>query len=290
MSTNSFVTNKLSVELSIVIVGMNHLSKLKNLFNSLLGEGKTTRSHEIILVDNCSTDGSVEYVAANYPGVIIYQNDTVRGFAANNNQGVSVSSGQYLFICNPDMVILPGAIDEMIKFHESNPGVGIVCPKLLNSDLTYQYSVRRFHNLKVLALRTLSWANDEWTNKYIRKYLMLEFDKSKTQLIDWALGAAMVLRRSVYQQLGGFDEKFFLYVEDVDLCLRCWTAGFTVVYCSQAVCIHDHQRASTKGINVLLWHHAKSMAYFFYKHKLLWRPARGFEELRQPEDNVFHRG
>jgi GT2 family glycosyltransferase len=290
MLANSFTTNKPGMELSIIIVNMNHLSKLKNLFTSLFGEGKTARTHEIIVVDNCSTDGSVEYIAANYPSVIVHRNDTIRGFAANNNQGVRLSSGQYIFICNPDVIVLPGAINNMLEFYERNPGVGIVCPQLLNSDRTYQPSVRRFHNAKLLALRALSWANDASTNKDIRKYLMLDFDKSKTQFIDWALGAAMVLHRRVYQELGGFDEKFFLYVEDVDLCLRCWAAGHAVVYCPQAVCIHDHQRASAKGINKLLWFHVKSMAYFFYKHQLLWRPAKGFEQLRQPEANVFSMG
>jgi N-acetylglucosaminyl-diphospho-decaprenol L-rhamnosyltransferase len=287
MSANSFATNKPGLDLSIIIVNMNHLSKLKNLFKSLFGDGKTTHSHEIIVVDNCSTDGSVEYIAANYPSVIIHQNDTIKGFAANNNQGVSISSGQYIFICNPDIIVMPGAIDKMLAFYERTPDVGIVCPQLLNSDLTYQASVRRFHNPKVLALRALSWANDASANKDIQKYLMLDFDKSKTQFIDWALGAAMVLHRRVYQELSGFDGKFFLYVEDVDLCLRCWAAGHAVVYYPQAVCVHDHQRGSAKGINKLLWFHTKSMAYFFYKHKLLWRRAKGFEQFREPAANAF---
>ncbi|NVO86110.1 glycosyltransferase family 2 protein [Hymenobacter terrestris] len=279
MLGNSSTTNKAGPELSIIIVNMNHLNKLKNLFNSLFGKEKTARTHEIIVVDNCSTDGSVAYIAANYPSVIIHQNDKVRGFAANNNQGVNISSGQYIFICNPDVIVLPGAIDEMLGFYERNPGVGIVCPQLLNSDLTFQPSVRRFYSLKVVALRVLTWGNDASTNKDIRKYLMLDFDKSKIQFIDWALGAAMVLKRSVYQKLGGFDEKFFLYIEDADLCLRCWAAGHAVVYCPQAVCIHDHQRASMKGVNKLLWFHVKSITYFFYKHQLLWRQAQGFEQL-----------
>jgi N-acetylglucosaminyl-diphospho-decaprenol L-rhamnosyltransferase len=288
MLAKSYTTRKSGMKLSIIIVNMNHLSKLKNLFNSLFSEGKTTLSHEIIVVDNCSTDGSIEYITANYPSVIIHQNNTIRGFAANNNQGVSISSGEYIFICNPDIIVLPGAIDTMVWLLEKNLGVGIVCPQLLNSDLTYQASVRRFHNTKVLALRALSWANDASTNKDIQKYLMLDFDKSKTQFIDWALGAAIVLHRNVYQELGGFDEKFFLYVEDVDLCLRCWAAGHAVVYCPQAICIHDHQRGSAKGINKLLWFHVKSMAYFFYKHQLLLRTAKGFEQLRRPADNVFN--
>lgn len=270
------------MHLSVIIVNMNHLSKLKNLLTSLYGTGKPSCSFEVIVVDNCSTDGSVEYIETTYPAVILHRNERIKGFAVNNNQGMRLASGQYIFICNPDVVVLPGAVDHLLRYYEQHPNVGIVCPQLLNTDLSYQASVRRFHNLRVLALRALSRSTDTSQNPTLRKYLMLDFDRTQTQPIDWALGAAMLLHRRVYEQLQGFDEKFFLYVEDVDLCLRCWKAGYAVMYLPDAVCIHDHQKASSRGFNRMVWYHLKSMIYFFYKHQLLWRPARGFEQYYTP--------
>jgi len=271
------------MKLSIVIVNMNHLNKLKNLFISLYGAGQPSCSHEIILIDNCSTDGSVEYIEALYPEAIIQRNTHIQGFATNNNQGVRLASGEYIFICNPDVIVLPGAVDSLLSYYEQRSEVGILCPQLLNSDMTHQASVRRFHNLQVLVSRAFSRTKDTSENPIVRRYLMLDFDRNQIQPIDWALGAAMLLHRTVYETLKGFDEKFFLYVEDVDLCLRCWQAGYEVVYYPDAICIHDHQKGSARGINRMVWYHLKSMVYFFYKHQLLWRPAERFEKYQQPE-------
>lgn len=257
--------------LSVVIVSMNHLVKLKALLHSLYGKGKTRYSHEIILVDNCSTDGTIMYVKLHYPDVIIHQNEKIRGFAANNNHGFQLSKGEYVFICNPDIVVMPGSIDTLVNFYQENPSIGIVCPQLLNSDYTYQASVRRFHNFKILFLRTLFLGKDLVNHKVIQNYLMINFDRSKIQKVDWALGAAMLLSRNVYKHLAGFDENFFLYVEDVDLCLRSWLSGYQVIYNPQSVMVHDHSRESFKGLNKKMLYHVRSMAYFFIKHNLLFK-------------------
>ena len=269
---------------------MNHLNKLNNLFKSLYGEGKTSFSHEIILIDNCSVDGSVKYISEKYPDVIIHENKNIKGFAANNNKGFDLSRGEYIFLCNPDVIVLPGSIDALVNFHSRNPSIGVACPQLLNNDRTYQLSIRRFHNMKTLLLRAMSRGSDTYDNPTVQKYLMKDFNRSKTQCIDWALGAAMLLQRNVYQQLNGFDENFFLYVEDVDLCLRSWKAGYAVVYFPKAVFIHDHERASFKGINKLMWLHIKSMLYFFYKHKLFWRGVIQLEDrvVKLTESNILN--
>jgi N-acetylglucosaminyl-diphospho-decaprenol L-rhamnosyltransferase len=260
--------NEYKVKLSIVIVTMNHLNKLKNLLISLEGDGRPKITHEIILVDNCSTDGTVDYIRSNYPNIFIHKNDNIQGFATNNNKGVSLSKGELVFICNPDIVVLSGSIDTLVEYLESNPSVGIVCPQLLNSDKTYQASVRRFMNIKIIALRILLKGNDATRNKTVKRYLLDDFDKTKTQAVDWALGAALIIKQDFYLKLNGFDEKFFLYVEDVDLCLRAWKLGRSVIYVPEAKMIHDHQRASFNGINKKSILHLRSMSYFLYKHKL----------------------
>ena len=255
-----------NIEISIVIVSMNHLGKLQNLLRSLYGEGKTEFSFEIILIDNCSKDNTIRFVRSNYPKVRIHRNKDIKGFGANNNYGFYLAKGEYIFICNPDIIVLPNAINNLFRFYKTYPHIGILCPQLLNTDKSYQASVRKFHTFKILVTRLLTKAKDTSTNKIIRNYLMIDLDRDKIQPIDWALGAAMFMHRNVYKKLCGFDERFFLYVEDVDLCLRAWLSGLPVIYNPQSVMIHDHQRRSSRIINKYFFYHCRSMMYFLYKH------------------------
>jgi N-acetylglucosaminyl-diphospho-decaprenol L-rhamnosyltransferase len=261
------------IKLSIIVVTMNHLGKLKNLLRSLYSDGGTGISYEIILVDNCSSDGTVEFVKENYPDVIVTVNEKIHGFAANNNKGYNLSKGEYVFICNPDIILLPAAIDTLVNYAELNPSAGIICPKLLNSDHTFQHSVRSFMNIKIIFMRVLHKGNDHARSNTIDKYLLKNFDRNSIQPVDWAIGAAYVMKRSLYTLLAGFDENFFLYVEDVDLCLRCWKEGYSVIYDPEAVMIHDHQRASFSGLNKKTWYHLKSMRYFLFKHKFFFKSS-----------------
>ncbi len=257
------------IDVSIVIVSMNHLSKLKNLLESIDNMGETTFTYEVVIVDNCSKDGTVAYVTENYPNVKLNVNSKINGFAYNTNYGVSMSGGEYVFICNPDVILLKGSLENLLAYAVQNPKSGIVSPQLLNSDYTYQPSIRKFHTLKLLFWRLVSGANDQSKKKIINDYLLIDFDKTIVQHIDWALGAAMLINKDLYiNKLSGFDEKFFLYVEDQDICLRAWKLGYQVTYNPTSVMIHDHQRSSMKKFNKLTWFHFKSLVYFIFKHNL----------------------
>lgn len=262
-----------SVDVSIVIVTMNHLNKLKNLLLSIDKFTNIDFSYEIVLIDNCSKDGTVEFLKNNYPNVNLNVNSTIQGFAFNNNKGAELTNGKYIFICNPDIIILENALDKLLKFAKKNIEAGIICPQLLNSDLTYQPSIRSFHSLKIIFSRLISKGNDHTANKVVNAYLMKDFDKDITQKVDWALGAAMLLKKEVYKQLKGFDENFFLYLEDEDLCLRSWKTNLEVLYYPDAKMIHDHQRGSSE-INILTWYHFKSFIYFIYKHNLFFKTVK----------------
>lgn len=259
----------IKLDVSIVIVTMNHLAKLKNLLKSIDKISTTNFTFEIVLIDNCSNDGTIQYINNEYPTIVKHFNSQIHGFAYNNNLGASLAKGNYIFICNPDIILLDNSLEKILNFAKKNPGSGIVCPQLLNSDLTYQPSIRKFHSAKILLSRLMSGAKDNSTNKTVNDYLLKDFDKNEIQPVDWALGAAMILKKDIYDELGGFDENFFLYVEDEDLCLRAWKANYQVTYYPNAVMIHDHQRSSTKKINKLTWFHFKSLIYFIRKHRLL---------------------
>lgn len=252
-------------KVSVITVGMNHLSYLKALLPSLFGENKPKVPFEMIYVDNCSHDGSVDFIRENYPLVKIIINKEPLGFGENNNKGVLASTGKYIAIINPDIVLQSGSIDALYDYAEKNPDAGMVVPQLLNPDGSIQYSVRGFISVGALMARVRTGGRDDATDKKVEEYLCRNIDFSKTQPIDWAIGAAMFLSRDTYAELGGFDMDYFLYMEDEDICLRVWKMNRPVIYLPESRMIHNHLRASSKiGKKMLM--HINSMKKFFIKH------------------------
>ncbi|QES89308.1 glycosyltransferase family 2 protein [Rhizosphaericola mali] len=255
------------VDVSIITVGMNHLKYLKSLFHSLFFENRPLLRFEVIYIDNCSMDGSVDYISSNYPEVKIFPNEQSYGFGKNNNIGVEKANGKYIAIINPDIVLLQGSIDRLFNYSETFSEATLIVPQLLNPDLTFQNSVRRFMTLKTFLYRLVTRANDEVSNALNNYYLCKDIDFSKIQYIDWALGAAFFLPRSLYNKLNGFDTDYIMYVEDTDFCLRAWKNGHKVIYNPSSKMIHNHLRGSSKiGKKTLL--HLKSYMLFFEKHGL----------------------
>ncbi len=251
--------------LSIITIGMNHLSYLKSLYQSLFIENKPVIEFEAIYVDNCSNDGSVDFLRNQFPNVRIIINSSPLGFGENNNKGVMASTGQYVAIINPDIILQKGSIDVLYNYLESHPEVGIVAPQLLNPDMTIQFSVRGYLSPKLTLYRFLTRGKDESDNKEIHNYLCKDLDFEQSQPIDWAIGAALMLSRDTYAQLGGFDQDYYLYIEDQDLCLRSWKMGRPVWYVPESKMIHNHLRSSTK-IGKKTWMHFKSICIFLKKH------------------------
>lgn len=250
---------------------MNHLKFIKNYLHSLYEVCKPLISFELIYVDNCSNDGSIEYVHQNYPQVKIIENKKIKGFATNNNIGVKNSKGKYILFLNPDIILLPDAVDKLYFYLKENKSIGILVPKLLNVDLSIQFSFRKFMNLKIIFYRFFHNNKCNLKSKITQDYLLTNFDRNKTQPIDWAIGAAMFLTKEWFNQLNGFDEGYFLYVEDVDICLRNWKLGLPVVYYPESVFIHAHQKSSRFGWKKFKLMHIKSMLRLFFKHNLFFK-------------------
>ncbi len=261
---------------SIITVTMNHLPLLKRYLESVSRYVDDSHDVEMLIVDNCSTDGTVEFVRQHYPWVRLFVNNRVRGFAANNNFAIRHSRGEYLVLLNPDIELLPKALDNLLGFMESHPDVGLAGPKLLNQDLTVQYSSRRFINAYTLLLRLLNWGADTPRQERLIEYLMKRMDRRYPQPVDWLIGAAMIVRRQAAEEVGLMDEKYFLYIEDQDWCYRMWKAGWKVYYLPNAQMIHVHQRASVRRVMLrLTYHHARSLFYFLLKHRIIRIPPPG---------------
>lgn len=253
------------IDVSIITVGMNHSSFIKKLYNTLYSLHRPNISFEAIYIDNCSKDDSVEFIRNSYPEVKIIENDKIHGFSYNNNIGARIAVGKYLAIINPDIQLLENCLDILFAFYEENKQTGIVVPMLLNPDLTLQYSVRNFINIPFLFSRILTKGNDNSEKKKIKSYLCKDLDSKQTQFINWSIGAALFLSREFFNEIKGFDEDYFLYMEDEDLCLRSWKAKRPVVYHPKSKMIHNHLRSSKK-IGKRTFMHFKSLLIFFLKH------------------------
>lgn len=232
---------------SVLIVSWNVRDYVRRCLASLAA-GAGELSYEVILVDNASHDDTVAAVRTQFPAVQVIANRTNRGFTAANNQALAVARGEFLFLLNPDTEVQPGAIAELHRFLVAHPDVGIVGPRLLYPDGSLQSSRRRFPTLVTLFTES-TVIQEYWPGLAVfRRYTLADRPADEPQLVDWVVGAAMLVRRQVYEQIGGLDEGFFMYAEEIDWCWRAQAAGWKVAYDPAAVVIHHEARSSEQVV------------------------------------------
>jgi GT2 family glycosyltransferase len=202
---------------------------------------------EIIVVDNASTDGSVDMVRAEFPAVTLIANPTNAGFPAANNLGIEAAQGRHVLLLNPDTEVLGHALATMAGYADIHPDVGIVGPQLLHPDKSVQSSRRRFPTLATLCLES-TWLERWAPRRLLRHYYFLDQPDQMTLDVDWVTGAAMLARLETIQQVGGIDEGFFMYSEELDWCRRVKAAGWRVVYHPAAQIIHYMGKSSEQAV------------------------------------------
>jgi GT2 family glycosyltransferase len=256
------------IQLSVIIVNYNSAKLLESCLSSLLAN-KPLCDMEITVVDNHSTDGSVQMLAK-FPEIRLTVEKENRGFACAANHGYALSRGAYCLILNPDVIILPGSIQALWEYMESFEDVGIAFPKLLNPDGSLQYSSRTFHTMWTILMRRTPLGKMFPESKIVREHLMMDWDHNSIREVDWALGASMMVRKKAISGNQLFDERFFLYFEEVDLCYQMKKTPWKVVYNPEATMIHCHLRESAgKGFNRQKREVIRSWIKFKLKHSLL---------------------
>src|SRR5208282_503066 len=225
------------MKLSIVIICWNDLKVIANCLKSIFDETNHF-DFEVIVSDNGSTDGSVEFIRERFPEVQIVENNANLGFAKGNNAGIRVAQGEYILILNPDTVILNRALEKLVAFADRHPEAGAFGCRVLNSDGSYQGPARPFPTIwadwvAALCLRRLEYLSPVFVSD---TYTTWKGDTE--QVIDWQSGCCVMFRSSLLKQVGGFDEQFFYHFEEVDLCRRIWNAGCQIVYTPEAVVTH----------------------------------------------------
>jgi N-acetylglucosaminyl-diphospho-decaprenol L-rhamnosyltransferase len=251
------------VDLTIIIVSWNVCDLLRRCLQSITPDGSRW---EIVVVDNGSTDGSTEMVRAEFPHVHLVTNSENRGFTAANNQGLALGQGRYLLLLNPDTEVVGDALAVMAHYMDEHPEAGVVGPQLRYPDGSLQSSRRRFPTFATALVE--STVVQEWwrDNRILRRYYLADSADNAVQQVDWIVGACLLVRRQVYEQIGGLDEGFFMYSEELDWCRRIKGAGWEIVYLPAAVVIHHEGKSSEQVVPARHIYFQSSKVHYFRKH------------------------
>ena len=254
------------VDISVIVVSYNTRDLLEECLTSLFSNPPAC-VFEVLVVDNNSRDGSRALLARRFSDCTVIGNRRNLGFARAANQAYSVSRGDYCLVMNPDLRVLPGSIQTLWEFMQSHPDVGVAFPKLYNPDGSLQHSCRTFHTIGSIFLRRTPLGKLFPNSRILRDHLMTDWDHNTEREVDWALGGCMMVRRKAVSDPQLFDERFFLYFEEVDLCYRMKKTPWRVIYSPEAAMIHHHLRESAgKGLNRQKIEVIRSWMKFKLKH------------------------
>ncbi|MEM7115902.1 MAG: glycosyltransferase family 2 protein [Chloroflexota bacterium] len=251
-------------DLSIIIVSWNVRELLHACLTSI-EQGRGDLELEVIVVDSASHDGSPDMVREHFPEVVLLAETENVGFPKGNNLGMGVANGRYLLLLNPDTEVIGDALPTMVRYMDANPQVGVVGSQLLNDDGTIQSSRRRFPTLAT------GFFESTWLQPYAPKSLLRDFyvedvGDGETAVVDWVMGACLLTRHTIWQQVGGMDEAYFMYSEELDWCRRIKQADWEVVYLPTAQVIHYSGKSSEQAVTARHINFNRAKLRYFRKY------------------------
>lgn len=262
-----------SPRVSILIVNYNH-KYFPRMCVEAIEKSRVNFTYEIIVVDNHSTDESIEYLRKmeKEDRIQLIETDRNRGYGAGNNLGAKRARGEFLIVSNPDVFVNPDTMQTLLDYLETHAQVGLLAPRLRYYNGQIQESCRRHMTFMDLIIKRTLLRNIPRFKKRLSRYLMNDFDHNHTQEVDLITGAYFMIQKSVYESVGGFDPRYFLFMEDYDLCRKLQQAGYSVVYFPQAEAEHYHKRLSGGSMfglvsRKIFWLHLASALKYFWK----WR-------------------
>ena len=269
-------THKQHVDVAIVTVSANKLHQecLESVQRLL---SQTSLRVAFIMVDNASTAFDAHtFVKSHVPEAIVILREKNYGFGSSCNRGAQEVDADYYFFLNPDTRIDdPAMLERLYTFLRAYPKVGIVAPKILYMDERVQETCRRFPAWYTPLIQRTSLFDEKKAVAHRREFLMEDFGHHKRRLVDWVQGSAFMIDGALFHELGGFDERYFMYFEDVDLCRQCWVHGRPVYYLPEAVMYHAYAKDSAKGTGMLnqILHNRQTQAHItsWIKYLLKWR-------------------
>jgi GT2 family glycosyltransferase len=218
-----------TMKLSVVILCWNDLKVINDCLASIFATTRRTE-FEVIVPDNGSTDGSIEFIRKQYPEVRVIENGANLRFAKGNNAGIRASEGEYVLILNPDTIIHEGALDGLVAFADQHPEAGAFGCRVLNADGTYQGCIWPFPTPRSEWILALGLGNLGYISEWFHKGAYVRWKGETERAVGYPAGCCLLVRNDLLKRLGGFDEQFFYYYEETDLCRRIWDAGYAVLY------------------------------------------------------------
>ena len=249
-----------AIELSIILLSYNTALLTKNCIESIIKETSEDVKYEIIVFDNASSDETASMMKAlslKHDNIKFVQNKENLGFAKGNNHAVHHARGKYLLFLNTDTVILDNAVAKLFKFYKDNESeIHFIGGKLLNKDLSNQASCGPFYTLPVV-FAALFLKGDYWG--------LTRSSPDNLKKVDWVSGACILTRKDIFLKVGGFDEKIFMYMEEIDLLYRAKKQGYKTYFYPKTRFIHFGYSSSAGRCNPIIQVY-KGFIYFYKKH------------------------
>lgn len=246
------------IDLSIIIINYNVKDMLLDCIRSIYKF--PVESMEILVVDNNSTDGSVEELVTHFPNVKLIRNEINKGFPIANNQAIKMSKGNFVFLLNPDTVLIDDVLGQLLSYMDSHSDVMLLGPKLLNTDESIQFSVQPFLTITEIIAETFYLHRPlKWAKSYHRKVIDIPI------AVEALSGAAIMVRASVFKKIGMLDEELF-WTEDMEFCYRAYKNSMRVVYNPDFKLIHHGSSSGKKNLNVMISNQILSKVRYFKKN------------------------
>lgn len=258
--------------LTVCVVSWNAKDDLFSCLQSLRKASARPGMVTVVVADNDSRDGSPELVEADFPEVTLIRTGANLGFSGGNNVVLEKLETDYVLLLNSDATVEPNGLDALLDFADAHPDAGVIGPKVINPDGSIQYSCRRWPTFAAGMFRNVYLGKLFPGNRPASDYLMQDFDHNTVRDVDWLSGCAMLLRKDLLDKIGFLDDKtFFMYCEDMDICLRAHEVGTRVVYFPGTVVTHAIGKSSDRTADRMIWEHSRSMWKFYRKHDLFFK-------------------
>lgn len=253
------------MDVSVVIINWNTRDILRNCLISIFANTKNVE-FEVIVIDNASSDGSVDMLKSEFPQVVSIENSVNRGYAVAVNQGIAVAKGRYVLALNSDIIICDNAIEKTIRYADKHLEAAVIGCQVWEDSDTIQTTCFRFPNAINLFLLMFGLAKIFKYNRVLGRERMLWWNRKSERQVDVISGSFMLVRQEAIEQVGGMDEDYFLYYEETDWCYRFKQAGWEMRFWPGAKIIHDHGgRNSSKQEAVKMYVQMQKSCFIFFK-------------------------
>ncbi|MFH1277505.1 MAG: glycosyltransferase family 2 protein [Candidatus Eisenbacteria bacterium] len=263
----------LAPDVSVIIVTYNCRAFIGDCLASLPGGAGTLRL-ECIVVDNASPDGTASLVGAGFPDVCVLRNPENRGFAAACNQGMRAAAGRYLLLLNPDTIVGPGAIESTAGTMDNHRQWAAASAKVVRPDGSLDPSCKRVFPSPWDAFARMTGLSRLFPrSRVFARYDTFYLDENTTQEVPLIDACYMMIRREALRDIGALDERFFMYAEEMDWCLRAGKKGWAIGYAPSGTVVHLKGEVTRHSTFRMLYHFHRSMALYYLKYNRWWSPA-----------------